>query len=79
MKTNIANIKIIANLKKCSAYPHSDPANCAHNKIIEVDLIEWYEFGGEIRHIAGLAKDMETYHCWESRDIDILSVETLFK
>jgi hypothetical protein len=72
----VENIKIKARLKKCSSYPHSDPENIAYNKIIEVDFIEWYEYGGEIRHIAGLSDDYETYHCWDSKDVEIIQCET---
>ena len=63
-------MKIKAKLKKCSVYPHGDSDN-RYNIEIEVDFIELYGYGENIKHIAGMADDLETYHCWEHNDVEI--------
>lgn len=64
-------MKIKAKLKNCSVYPHH-AKDKRHNIEIDVDFIELDGYGGNIRHIAGIGKDLETYHCWEHNDIEII-------
>jgi hypothetical protein len=70
-------MKIKAKLKNCSIYPHRKDVDERRNVEIDVECIELY--AGTIQHIAGMADDLETYHCWNQDDIDIIKIDDFGK